>query len=133
MIKKTFWGAFREKLTTLGVRTEDAAALETELRSTTMTTDAEEHTGNLVEQLSSMSKDMKGIKDWMAARDAKEEEEEKKTKDAEEEKKKEEEKKAKDAAAKEGEYKEKEETGDTLLEAEDPVALSQWVRYGRVR
>jgi 8-oxo-dGTP pyrophosphatase MutT (NUDIX family) len=123
MSKKTFWGAFREKLTTLGVRTEDAAALETELRSTTLTVDAEgegAHTSNLVEQLSTMSKDMKGIKDWMAARDARDAEEEKKTKDAESEKKKEEEKAAKDAEAKKNEYKEKEETGDTILEAEGP-------------
>jgi hypothetical protein len=60
MSKKTFWGAFRDKLTTLGVRTEDAAALETELRETTLTTDMEgEHTNNLAEQLSGLSKDMK--------------------------------------------------------------------------
>lgn len=120
MAKKTFWETLRSGLTTLGVRTEDVSKLETELKSTTLTTDAEEHTKEVGEQLENLSKDMKAIKDWVSARDSEREE----AKKREEEEKAAKDKKARDAEheeqQKESEMAEKEAVGDTLLEAEGP-------------
>ncbi len=114
--KKSIMPALRAALAAIGVKTDDAAKVETAMAVVTADADPDEKE----DKHEKLEKDMKSIKDWMAARDAEREEEERKkqeakdkaTRDAEEEKGK----KAKEAA----ELAEHEAVGDTLLEAEGP-------------
>jgi len=110
----------RAVLAAIGIKTEDATKVESALQAVQTADEGGGYSKEIGEQISSMSNDMKAIKDWVKARDS-EREEEKKQKDAkiahdaEEAKKKEEEGKKG-----EGESEEAEKTGDTVLEAESP-------------
>lgn len=104
-------GHVHQFLASKGLRTEDASALVTRLEPHIGTLDADDDppaaTGDskaVMDAISNLSKDVKSVMDWQAARDAKEDEEEKKA--------------AKDAAEEEEKKKKEGGTEDTIIEAE---------------
>jgi hypothetical protein len=109
---KTNGPVLRAVLAALGIKTEDATKVETALAAVA-TSDAAEDSES---KYNSLANDMKAIKDWMSARDAKDAEEEKKRKEAADA----ESEAAKKKEEKKEEAEEHEKTGDTVLEAEGP-------------
>lgn len=115
MAKKTFWGQAAEYLTGKGLRAQDVAELRTQLEPM-QTTDDDDTTslGQVMDAVKKMGDSVKKALDWQAARDAEEKEDRERTEAAQ---------RAKDAGEEEARKKKekevKEETGDTIIEAEE--------------
>jgi hypothetical protein len=119
--KKPFMPALRAALAAIGVKTEDATKVENVI-SAIPTNDAkeDEEEGEGKSDLKELAKDMKGIKDWMKARDAEREEEGRKKKETEDQKARDAEETSKKAREATEVAAHHEAVGDTVLEAEGP-------------
>jgi hypothetical protein len=111
----------RAVLDAMGFKSEDAARVETAVDAVN-TNDASESSNEkeTAKKMHEISNDMKGIKDWMAARDAEKEEEKRKEKEVEDRKAHDAAEEEKEKSSKAAELAQKEAVGDTILEAEGP-------------
>jgi hypothetical protein len=110
----------RAVLDAMGFKSEDAARVETAVDAVNTNDASASSEEATAKKMHEISNDMKGIKDWMAARDAEKEEEKRKEKEVEDAKARDAAEEEKEKSAKATEMAQKEAVGDTILEAEGP-------------